>query len=69
MWVHNKNKEIISSNIYVLGNKISNEYKNNKIKSENLNKNEIHKNSNLNKENIKGIKKNNILHNLIKPLF
>jgi hypothetical protein len=65
MWVHNKNKEIISSNIYVLGNKISNEYKNNKIKSENLNKNEIHENSNLNKENKKGNKKNNILHNLI----
>ena len=65
MWVHNKNKEIISSNIYVLGNKISNEYKNNKIKSENLNKNEIHENSNLKKENKKGNKKINILHNLI----
>ena len=65
MWVHNKNKEIISSNIYVLGNKTSNEYKNNKIKSENSNKNEIHKNSNKKKENKKGIKKNNILHNLI----
>ena len=65
MWVHNKNKEIISSNIYVLGNKICNEYKNNKIKSENSKKNEIHKNSNLNKDNKKGFKKNNNLHNLI----
>ena len=65
MWVHNKIKEIISSNIYVLGNKICNEYKNNKIKSENSNKNEIHKNSNLNKGNKKGFKKNNNLHNLI----
>jgi hypothetical protein len=64
-WVHNKNKEIISSNIYVLGNKISNEYKDNKIKNDNSNKNEIDKNSNLNKENKKEIKNNNILHNLI----
>ena len=65
MWIHNKNKEIISSNIYVLGNKISNEYKNNKIKNENSSKNEIQKNTNLNKQNNKGINKNNILHNLI----
>ena len=64
-WVHNKNKEIISSNIYVLGNKRSNEYKDNKIKNDNSNKNEIDKNSNLNKENKKEIKNNNILHNLI----
>ena len=63
MWVHNKNKEIISSNIYILGNKINNEYNNNKIKNEYTNKNEIHKNSNLNQKNKKKI--NYSLHNLI----
>ena len=64
MWVHNKNKEIISSNIYILGNKINtNYYNNNKIKSENTKRNEIHKNSNLNQKNKKKI--NKTLHNLI----
>ena len=63
MWVHNQNKKKISSNIYILGNKINNEYNNNKIKNENTSRNKIHKNSNLNQKNKKKIY--NTLHSLI----
>ena len=41
-WVHNQNKEIISSNVYILGSKISYEYK----AYYKFNKNENYKNSN-----------------------
>ena len=61
MWVHNYNKEIISSNVYILGNKISYEYKNNI----NYDKKEINRNSLIKKDYNKIFNKNEILHNLI----
>ena len=49
MWVHNQNKEIIASNVYILGNKISSEFK---IQNYHK-KNEIYKNSQIKKDNKK----------------
>ena len=63
MWVHHLNKEIISSNIYILGSKINNEFNINKKKN-NSNKNEIYKNSQIKKENKKTIKWKKNIHNL-----
>ena len=61
MWVHNYNNEIISSNVYIFGNKISYEYKNNI----NNDKKEINRNSLFKIDNKKYLNKNEILHNLI----
>ena len=69
-WVHNPNKEIISSNVYILGSKLSYEYKS----YYKFNKNESYKNS---KFQIKKDNKNNkylnlnhssIIHNYINEM-
>ena len=63
MWVHNENKEIISSNVYILGDKISNEYKrNNSYK-----KIDFYTNSQI-KKNKKYFDNKNKLHNLINEM-
>ena len=61
MWVHNYNKEIISSNVYIPGNKISYEYRN----KNNYDKKEIYKNSQIKKDNKKLNNQNYFLHNLV----
>ena len=61
MWVHNYNKEIISSNVYIPGNKISYEYRN----KNNYDKKEIYKNSQIKKDNKKLNNQNYFLHDLV----
>ena len=60
MGVHNYNKEIISSNVYIPGNKISYEYRKN-----NYDKKDIYKNSQIKKGNKKLNNKNYFLHDLV----
>ena len=70
-WVHNQNKEIISSNVYILGSKVSYEYK----AYYKFNKNDNYKNSNfqIKKDNnnynkYSNLNHSSILHNLINEM-
>ena len=69
-WVHNQNKEIISSNVYILGSKISFEYKtcykSNKIENYKNSNFQIKKDNNNNK--YVNLNHSSILHNFINEM-
>ena len=64
IWVHNENKEIISSNVYILENKISFEYKRNNIPK----KIEFFPGSQIKRKNKKNFENKHKLHNLINDM-
>ena len=64
IWVHNENKEIISSNVYILENKISFEYKRNNIPK----KIEFFSGSQIKRKNKKNFENKHKLHNLINDM-